>query len=212
MTKLLNEKNFPRSTRTSKKRFRPKIPNISLFRELSALLYIQTLVDKSKAQKKEEKDKAVKADDPKAGADVGKFVNLMAGDANRVWIIIYFLLGFLLIPHFRLHIQHLRSIFFMEAHTISPNSRASYSYSFSAPFKLLIGGIFLYQSVRTLSSTFFSFLFGPRRLLGLSAFAGCIVLLAEWPLNSYISHRSIRIQKGVLAARAVRRVSWSSRV
>lgn len=25
-----------------------------------------------------------KADDPKAGADVGKIVNLMAGDANRV--------------------------------------------------------------------------------------------------------------------------------
>ena len=27
-----------------------------------------------------------KADDPKAGADVGKIVNLMAGDANRVCI------------------------------------------------------------------------------------------------------------------------------
>ena len=26
----------------------------------------------------------MKADDPKAGADVGKIVNLMAGDANRV--------------------------------------------------------------------------------------------------------------------------------
>lgn len=30
------------------------------------------------------KDDATKADDPKAGADVGKIVNLMAGDANRV--------------------------------------------------------------------------------------------------------------------------------
>lgn len=30
------------------------------------------------------KDNATKADDPKAGADVGKIVNLMAGDANRV--------------------------------------------------------------------------------------------------------------------------------
>jgi len=39
------------------------------------------------------------------------------------------------------------------------------------------------------------------RLLGLSAFAGFIVLVAGWPLNSYISRRSIRIQKGVLAAR-----------
>lgn len=33
-----------------------------------------------------------KADDPKAGADVGKIVNLMAGDANRVsqcWLTIF---------------------------------------------------------------------------------------------------------------------------
>ena len=34
--------------------------------------------------KKAEKAKAEKADDPKAGADIGKIVNLMAGDANRV--------------------------------------------------------------------------------------------------------------------------------
>ena len=40
----------------------------------------------SKAQKtpEEEKDEASKADDPKAGADVGKIVNLIAGDCNRV--------------------------------------------------------------------------------------------------------------------------------
>lgn len=46
------------------------------------------ITGKSKAKKKEEnklrKEKAEKADDPKAGADVGKIVNLMAGDANRV--------------------------------------------------------------------------------------------------------------------------------
>jgi hypothetical protein len=41
-----------------------------------------------KERKKEEKIAHEKADDPKAGADVGKIVNLMAGDANRV--IIYF--------------------------------------------------------------------------------------------------------------------------
>lgn len=41
-------------------------------------------IGKTKAQKKEDKEKAAKADDPKAGADVGKIVNLMAGDANRV--------------------------------------------------------------------------------------------------------------------------------
>ena len=40
------------------------------------------IVDKDK---KDEKDKD-KADDPKAGADIGKIVNLMSGDANRVCI------------------------------------------------------------------------------------------------------------------------------
>ena len=39
---------------------------------------------KTKAEKKQEKEKAAKADDPKAGADAGKIVNLMAGDANCV--------------------------------------------------------------------------------------------------------------------------------
>jgi hypothetical protein len=38
-------------------------------------------------------------------------------------------------------------------------------------------------------------------LLGWSAFAGFVVLLAGWPLNSFLAGRSIRIQKGVLAAR-----------
>jgi hypothetical protein len=48
------------------------------------------LVGKTKAQKKDEKDKAAKADDPKAGADVGKIVNLIAGDSSRVGNIICF--------------------------------------------------------------------------------------------------------------------------
>jgi len=39
---------------------------------------------KTKAEKKQEKEKAAKADDPKAGADVGKIVNLTAGDASRI--------------------------------------------------------------------------------------------------------------------------------
>ncbi|KAF9459383.1 multidrug resistance-associated ABC transporter [Collybia nuda] len=38
----------------------------------------------SKERKKAEKEKAAKADDPKAGADIGKIVNLMANDANRI--------------------------------------------------------------------------------------------------------------------------------
>ena len=48
------------------------------------------LIDKTKAQKKEEKDKAAKADNPRAGADIGKIVNLIAGDSNRVRNIICF--------------------------------------------------------------------------------------------------------------------------
>ena len=54
------------------------------------LFFIHTLVDKTKAEKKEEKDKAAKADDPKAGAGIGKIVNLIAGDATRVRNIICF--------------------------------------------------------------------------------------------------------------------------
>ena len=46
--------------------------------------FISKISGKSKAKKKEDKEKAAKADDPKAGADTGKIVNLMAGDANRV--------------------------------------------------------------------------------------------------------------------------------
>ena len=38
-------------------------------------------------------------------------------------------------------------------------------------------------------------------LLGWSAFAGFLVLALGWPLNSYITKRSIRIQKGLMAAR-----------
>ncbi|KAJ7222262.1 hypothetical protein GGX14DRAFT_694507 [Mycena pura] len=90
-----------------------------------------------KAKAKADKKTAEKADDPKAGANTGKIVNLMAG--------LYFLYG--------------------------------------APMEILIGSIFLYQ------------------LLGFSAFAGFVVLLLGWPLNSFLTKRSIRIQKGVLKAR-----------
>jgi len=38
-------------------------------------------------------------------------------------------------------------------------------------------------------------------LLGFSAFAGFITLIIGWPLNNFIANRSVRIQKGVLAAR-----------
>ncbi|KAI0003794.1 ABC transporter type 1, transmembrane domain-containing protein [Russula compacta] len=89
-----------------------------------------------------------KADDPKAGADVGKIVNLMAGDANRV----------------------------------AMTSSAMY-FIYGSPFEIIIAGVFLYN------------------LLGWSAFAGFLVLGLGWPLNSLIAKRSIRIQKGVMAAR-----------
>jgi hypothetical protein len=52
------------------------------------------IVDKEKIKEVSDRDKKrdpkasaeaeAKANDPKAGADVGKIVNLMAGDANRV--------------------------------------------------------------------------------------------------------------------------------
>lgn len=39
------------------------------------------------------------------------------------------------------------------------------------------------------------------RLMGISAFAGFMVLLPGWPLNRYLSQCSVRILKGVLSAR-----------
>ncbi|KAG9310797.1 hypothetical protein JVU11DRAFT_8649 [Chiua virens] len=87
-------------------------------------------------------------DEPKAGADVGKIVNLMAVDANRIAMMVsgmYFIYG--------------------------------------GPFEIIIASVFLYN------------------LLGISAFAGFVVVLIGWPLNSYVMKRSIRIQKGVSASR-----------
>lgn len=37
--------------------------------------------------------------------------------------------------------------------------------------------------------------------MGWSAFTGFLVLLLGWPLNSLLSKRSVRIQKGTMAAR-----------
>ncbi|KIJ90780.1 hypothetical protein K443DRAFT_14955 [Laccaria amethystina LaAM-08-1] len=102
-----------------------------------------TTDDNGKRKHKREKEKASKADDRKAGTDVGKIVNAMAGDANRV----------------------------------------RFSFIYGAPFEILIAGVFLYQ------------------LLGWSAVAGVIVILAGWPLKNPFAKRCIRIQKGVLAAR-----------
>ena len=90
MTNLSSEKIFRALlTRTSRTRLQEKMLEVSSFPESAYFFFIHPLVDNSKAQK-EEKDKAAKADDPKSGADVGKIVNLMAGDCNRVRNIIYF--------------------------------------------------------------------------------------------------------------------------
>ncbi|EEB90419.1 hypothetical protein MPER_11378 [Moniliophthora perniciosa FA553] len=104
--------------------------------------------DKSKKKGKGKDKDAEKTDDPKAGADVGKIVNLMAGDANRICQVVT---GLYLI--------------------------------YSAPLEIIIGCAYLYH------------------LLGISAFAGFVILFAGWPLNTLLAKRSIRIQKGNLAAR-----------
>jgi hypothetical protein len=54
-----------------------------LFRDIQLVLFTLWQV-KPRPKRRGDEDKAAKADDPKAGADVGKIVNLMAGDANRV--------------------------------------------------------------------------------------------------------------------------------
>ncbi|KAJ7187807.1 hypothetical protein C8R46DRAFT_876839 [Mycena filopes] len=102
-----------------------------------------TKEDKAKAKADEQK-----ADEPKAGADTGKIVNLMSNDAETLSFIasvLYFLYG--------------------------------------APFEIAIGSVFLYQ------------------LLGWSAFAGFGVLVACWPLNSYMMRQSYKIGKGLSKAR-----------
>ena len=129
------------------KRLQAKVLKVSSFQNLLTFFSIHTLIDKTKAQKKEEKDKASKADDPKAGADVGKIVNLIAGDSNRVWNITCFT-RLLLISHFRFLERHLRSIFSTEVRIILfLRIRQHRIHTLLAPFEILIGGLFLYQSV-----------------------------------------------------------------
>ncbi|KAJ7468712.1 hypothetical protein FB451DRAFT_1560403 [Mycena latifolia] len=102
-----------------------------------------TKEDKGKAKADEQK-----ANDPKAGADIGKIVNLMSSDADDISFITC-------------------TLFFL----------------YGAPFELVFGSVFLYQ------------------LLGWSAFAGFVVLLAGWPLNSYITNKSYVINQGRSKAR-----------
>ncbi|TDL21671.1 multidrug resistance-associated ABC transporter [Rickenella mellea] len=123
--------------------------------ELMASIYDKALkrkdfsgvVDKDKDKNSNSKE-SEKANDPKAGANIGKIVNMMSGDVTQV------------------------SAIALNVYLI-----------YSAPIEIIIASTFLYQ------------------LLGISAFAGFLVLILGLPLNSFIARRSIRIQKGVMAAR-----------
>ncbi|KAE9406993.1 hypothetical protein BT96DRAFT_963262 [Gymnopus androsaceus JB14] len=92
---------------------------------------------KKKSDDKSKKDDTQDKDKEQAGADIGKIVNLMAGDANRVSMTI-------------------TAIYF------------------------LYNGMFPPLSVK----------------LAVSALAGLVVLLAGWPLNTYLTKRGMEIYKG----------------
>ncbi|GAW07489.1 multidrug resistance-associated ABC transporter [Lentinula edodes] len=98
--------------------------------------------DKSKKDSKDTKEKE------QVGADVGKIVNLMAGDANRVSMTI-------------------TAIYMM----------------YNAPVEIVIGLLYLYN------------------LLGPSALVGLFVLIAGWPLNTYLTKRSMEIYRGTAKVR-----------
>ncbi|KAF8205407.1 multidrug resistance-associated ABC transporter [Mycena galopus ATCC 62051] len=72
-----------------------------------------------------------------------------------------------------------------DANRISSQMSALF-FLYGAPIEIVIASTLLYQ------------------ILGLSAFTGSIVLLLAWPLNSYLSRRSIRIHKGMLKAKDAR--------
>jgi uncharacterized low-complexity protein len=61
-----------------------------------------------KMDSKSSAEAKAKADDPKAGADIGKIVNLMAGDANRVAMTssaMYFIYGSMSFRSFYCHVR-----------------------------------------------------------------------------------------------------------
>lgn len=94
------------------------------------------------------KENKKKPESNTAGADIGKIVNLMSTDANRISGMVsglYFIYG--------------------------------------APLELAIGSFFLYQ------------------LLGLSGFAGFVILLLGAPINTYLVRRSRDINKAAAEAR-----------
>ena len=88
--KALKRKDLSGVTNKDKEEVASKSSESKFFPESASFLFIHTLIDKTKLQKKEDKDKAAKADNPKPGADVGKIVNLISSDASRVRTIICF--------------------------------------------------------------------------------------------------------------------------
>ena len=88
--KALKRKDFSGVTNKEKEEVADKGSKSTFCPNLFLFFLLHALIDKTKAQKKEEKDKAAKADDPRAGADIGKIVNLIAGDSNRVRNIVCF--------------------------------------------------------------------------------------------------------------------------
>ncbi|KAI0672201.1 multidrug resistance-associated ABC transporter [Trametes maxima] len=91
---------------------------------------------------------AGEANEPKTSAGIGKIVNLMAVDANRISVAV-----------------------------------STLFYIYGGPCEILMATIFLYQ------------------LLGVSAFAGLLVLMLTWPLSSIAGKNSLDIQKGASSAR-----------
>ncbi|KAH7104662.1 multidrug resistance-associated ABC transporter [Auriculariales sp. MPI-PUGE-AT-0066] len=92
-----------------------------------------------------------KKDESTSGADIGKIVQLMSGDANRV-----------------------------------ANLVSGLYFLYSAPFEILFAALFLYQ------------------LMGWTAFAGFGILIIVSPINSLLTHRGIKINRELLAARDAR--------
>jgi ABC-type multidrug transport system fused ATPase/permease subunit len=169
--------------------------------QLMAVIYDKALkrkdysgiVDKEKTKEVSDRDKKrdpkssaeaeAKANDPKAGANVGKIVNLMAGDANQVAMtssVMYFLYGSMSL--------HSPFLWFKSGSSIHSRSIRDH-YCMFLPLSV---------SYRNVYPTHAKICFS---LLGWSAFAGFVILLLGWPLNSFLTKRSIRIQKGVTTAR-----------
>jgi Trk-type K+ transport system membrane component len=61
--------------------------------------------------------------------------------------------------------------------------------------------VYLPIQVRSISCEHDFIINSTLRLLGWSAFAGFVVLIVGWPLNSFLIKRSVRIQKGSSTAR-----------